>query len=119
MIVEKVHEKFSDIVKQLDSNDDGTLSWEEFQRLLDYPEALRALEAVNVDPESMVDMAEDFFFEDGEPVKVSFDEFMEMVLDLRGGQSATVKDVMGLGKRVNKKLMSTKRSMDRFERKMK
>jgi chemotaxis protein CheY-P-specific phosphatase CheC len=111
MIVEKVNDKFGQIVQELDSNNDGELTWEEFQQILDYPDALSALESVNVDPESMVDMAEDFFHEDGEPVAVSFDGFMEMVLDLRGGQQATVKDVMGLGKRFNTKFMKVKETM--------
>lgn len=112
MIVDQVNEKFGNIVKELDTDGDGDLSWEEFQQILDYPDALRALESVNVDPESMVDLAEDFFFEDGEPVKVTFPEFMNLVLDLRGGQQATVRDIMGLGKRFNKKVMKNKDKMD-------
>lgn len=112
MIVDQVNEKFGNIVKELDTDGDGDLSWEEFQQILDYPDALQALESVNVDPESMVDLAEDFFFEDGEPVKVTFEEFMNLVLDLRGGQQATVRDIMGLGKRFNKKVMKNKDKMD-------
>lgn len=119
MIVDKVHEKFDGIVKQLDKDGDGGLSWEEFQKILDFPEALAALESVNVCPESMVDMAEDFFFEDGEPVEVSFDEFMEMVLDLRGGQQATVKDIMGLGKRFNSKIVKTNSQVLSLEERLK
>lgn len=115
MIVDKVNEKFSLICKDLDKNGDGTLSWDEFLLILDYPEALDALDSVGVDMESMVDLAEDFFNEDGEPVCVTFMEFMEMVLDLRGGQTATVKDIMGLGKRFNKKFMKVKDIMDRID----
>jgi len=115
MMVDKVNEKFGEIVQELDKNNDGDLSYEEFTQLLDYPQALAALESVNVDPESMIDLAEDFFFEDGEPVKVSFPEFMDMVLDLRGGQPATVKDIMGLGKRVNRKVMKFKGQLETME----
>jgi len=115
MIVDKVNEKFSLICGELDKNGDGTLSWDEFLLILDYPEALDALDSVGVDMESMVDLAEDFFNEDGEPVCVTFMEFMEMVLDLRGGQTATVKDIMGLGKRFNKKFMKVKDIMDRID----
>jgi len=118
MIVDKVNEKFGEIVKELDTDGDGDLSWDEFEKILDFPTALRALEEVNVDPESMVDLAEDFFFEDGEPVKVTFPEFMELVLDLRGGQQATVKDVMALGKLFNKKVMKLKVAMDGIEPKI-
>ena len=42
-----------------------------------------------------------FKYHSGEPVTVSFEDFMHMVLDCRGGQSASVKDIMTLGKRVN------------------
>lgn len=116
MIVDKVNEKFSAICTDLDRNGDGTLSWDEFLLILDYPEALDALDSVGVDMESMVDLAEDFFNEDGEPVCVTFMEFMEMVLDLRGGQTATVKDIMGLGKRFNKKFMKVKDIMDGIDK---
>jgi hypothetical protein len=115
MMVDKVNEKFSHIVSTLDTNNDGTLSWEEFQKILDCNGALRALESVNVDPESMVDMAEDFFFEDGEPVQVTFTQFMDMVLDLRGGQQATVENIMSLAKRFNKKFLKLRERLDTVE----
>jgi hypothetical protein len=118
MMVDKIHEKLSVIVQELDKNQDGTLSWDEFQQILSYPDALKALESVDVDPESMVDMAEDFFFDDGEPVCVTFEEFMVMVLDLRGGQQATVKDIMGLGKRINRKFISMKQNLRMVENKI-
>merc|ERR1719424_2105593 len=40
MVVDKVHERLTAVVAGLDSNSDGTLSWEEFQQILDFPEAL-------------------------------------------------------------------------------
>jgi len=115
MMVDKVNDKFKDIVKDLDTSGDGTLSWDEFQMILDFPQALKALESVNVDPEIMVDMAEDFFFEDGEKVDVTFDQFMEMVLDLRGGQNATVENIMTLAKRFNHKFLGLKTRMDTMD----
>lgn len=115
MMVDMVYEKFTTIVEALDENADGTLDWDEFQKILETPEALAALDSVNVDAEMMVDMAEDFFFEDGEPISVEFSEFMSMVLDLRGGQPATVKDIMGLGTRVNKRFVKTKERIDNID----
>jgi hypothetical protein len=119
MMVEKVQDKFGKIVEELDENGDGTLAWEEFQQILEYPAAMAALESVNVDPATMVDMAEDFFFEDGEPVAVSFEDFMGIVLDLRGGQRATVKDVMRVGKRFSKKFLKVNKPMDAIEARLK
>eukprot|EP00747_Dinoflagellata_sp_TGD_P135542 gnl/TRDRNA2_/TRDRNA2_175468_c5_seq35.p1 gnl/TRDRNA2_/TRDRNA2_175468_c5~~gnl/TRDRNA2_/TRDRNA2_175468_c5_seq35.p1 ORF type:complete len:762 (+),score=129.86 gnl/TRDRNA2_/TRDRNA2_175468_c5_seq35:82-2367(+) len=117
-MVDKVNEQFGRIVEQLDDNCDGEISWEEFQGILEFPAALRALENMNVDAESLIEMAEDFFFEDGEPVQVSFGEFMNMMLDLRGGQSATVKDVMSLGKRVTGKFRSVAQKVDTVDLKL-
>merc|ERR1712039_609054 len=104
-MVDKVNETFGYIVQQVNEDEDESLSWGEFQHLMDNQDALAALEAMNVDAEHLVDMAEDFFIEDGSFVAVSFQDFMSMVLDLRGGQTATVKDVMSLGKRFNKKFL--------------
>merc|ERR1719378_1562688 len=78
MMVDKIHDKLGGIVAYLDKNNDGFLSWQEFQDIVQFPEALAALESVGVDAESMVDMAEDSFFEDGVPVSLSFDDFMDM-----------------------------------------
>jgi len=117
MMVDKVHEKFGAIVEHLDDNNDanGTISWDEFKDMLEMPEALAALESVNVSPESMVDVAEDVFFEDGEAVAVPFDDFMGMVLDLRGGQQATVEHVFGLGKRFTQKFMNVADRMETLD----
>jgi len=112
MAVDRVNDKFESIVATLDTDNDGTLSWEEFKQILDFPEALQALDSVNVNAEFLVDMSEDLFFEDGNEVTASFSDFMGMVLDLRGGQTATVQDMMRLGKRINQKFASLKGKLD-------
>jgi uncharacterized membrane protein (GlpM family) len=109
MIVEKVHDKFGAIVKKLDTNENDMISWVEFRSLIVMPEAQAALESVDVDPLGMIDFASDHFFDDeGNERQLSFDEFMEMLLDMRGGQEATLKDIMVLGKKVNKKILEVK-----------
>jgi hypothetical protein len=115
MMVDKVHDKLGSIMQEIDSNHDGTLSWEEFQHILESPAALATLESVSVDPESMVDMAEDAFFEDGVPVSLTFGDFMEMVLDLRGGQQASVQDSMRLAKRFTKKIISVNKKIQTID----
>lgn len=119
MMTEKVHEKFGALVEKVDDNNDGTISWDEFKDILAMPEALTALESVNVDPESMVDVAEDVFFDEGEPLAVPFQDFMALVLDLRGGQQATVENIMGLGKRFSQKFMNVNTRIENMERNMK
>lgn len=114
-MVDKVHEQFDAILSELDDNHDGTISWDEFKAILDFPASLQAMEMMNVNPESMIDVAEDLFWEDGEPLTVTFDDFMVMVLDLRGGQQATVENLMSLGKRISQKFMKLQKRTDKIE----
>jgi len=118
MITEKVYEKFGSIVHSLDGDSDGNISWSELQKIMDNGDALQALNSVNVDPIGMVDVAEDFFFEEGEEKQMTFDQFMEMVLDLRGGQQATLKDILSAGKRFNKKFMELKHAVANIDKKL-
>lgn len=119
MMFDKIHEKFHKVINEIDSNDDGSISWEEFKDIPAYKEALDALESVGVDAESMIDIAEDFLHDDeGNPVSVTFEEFMEMVLDLRGSQTATVKHVMTLGKRFTGKFQKVSHKVDDLGSKM-
>jgi hypothetical protein len=118
MMIDKVKDKFGKIVTQLDTDNDGYLSWDEFQEILKFSEATDALASVNVDCSTLIDVAEDFFWEDGEKVKLDFSQFMEIVLDLRGGQGATVKDVMTFRKRFNVKFMELTNGMVLVENKI-
>merc|ERR1719238_1750539 len=87
----------------LRSNVDGFLDYDmkigqdEFADLLETPEAARALENVGVDVVGLVDFT-DFIFKDGR--KLSFSDCMDVVLQLRGTNNSTVKDVVDLRKQV-------------------
>jgi hypothetical protein len=61
MMIDHVKDKFSGIANQLDQNKDRLLSWDEFKEIAVMPEALRLLKGVDVDPENLIDAAEDFF----------------------------------------------------------
>ena len=69
------------------------ISRSEMAALLDIPGAAQALEEVGVDPGGLVDLA-DFIFEDIE--ELEFDEFMAVVLRLRGTKTATIRDLLDL-----------------------
>lgn len=118
IMVDFVKEKFLSIVEKLDSNNNRRISFLEFQKIIHIPEAIDALQTCNVDPLAMVDFAEDFFVEDGEPIELSFEEFMELVLNLRGGQTAQIKDLMALGKRFGRKFSECKSKMESIEDKI-
>eukprot|EP00927_Polykrikos_kofoidii_P019646 TRINITY_DN19214_c0_g1_i2.p1 TRINITY_DN19214_c0_g1~~TRINITY_DN19214_c0_g1_i2.p1 ORF type:complete len:596 (-),score=102.04 TRINITY_DN19214_c0_g1_i2:45-1832(-) len=79
----------------LDVNQDNLISKDEFQSLLEKPEAARALQDVGVDVIGLVDFT-DFIFQHGR--QLSFSDFMDVVLQLRGSNTATVKDIVDLRK---------------------
>eukprot|EP00928_Gymnodinium_smaydae_P022919 TRINITY_DN19106_c0_g1_i1.p1 TRINITY_DN19106_c0_g1~~TRINITY_DN19106_c0_g1_i1.p1 ORF type:complete len:606 (+),score=121.79 TRINITY_DN19106_c0_g1_i1:112-1929(+) len=69
----------------------------EFIKLLTTPSCARIIQDMGVDVEGLVDM-EEFLF-DGEPL-LSLAELMSKILDLRGSNSATVKDLVDMRKLV-------------------
>lgn len=75
---------------------DDTISKVEFQALLAAPKAAGVLEDVGVDAVGLVDFA-DYIFSDDRPY-LTFGDFMEIVLQLRGSNTASVKDIIDLRK---------------------
>jgi len=92
----------------LDTDCDGMISKDEFAKILDNPLAARSLTEVGVDVFGLVDL-QDFIFEaedengESKEKQLSFCDFMEVVLQLRGSNNATVKDIVDLRKFVQKK----------------
>merc|ERR1711939_78498 len=103
MLTSTVMDKMSSILKTLDHDGSGKISLKEFKAILHIPEALNALKQVDVDPVGIVDFAEMFFFEDGEPVDLDFHQFMAMVPDLRGCNTAKVKDLLNTSRQITTK----------------
>jgi len=102
-----VSEKMQGIVQSLDENSNGMISLKEFRQILTMPQALRALQEVGVDAAGVVDFAEVMFFEDSDtskPIELPFEDFMEMILDLRSTNTATVRDIKYLWRQLNPKM---------------
>jgi len=116
MNVQIINEKFERLAD--DNHTPGSLNWSEFQQIVDDPDSTRAFKDVGVDPEGMIELSQDFFFVDGTENIVSIEEFMEMVLDARGGLQTTVNDIMHLGKRFNQKFVGLKMRMDGMDSKL-
>ena len=76
-----------------DSDGDKKLNRQELEMLLNNKKAVSTLHDVGVDLLALVDLM-DFIFEQNEDL--TFEEFMGIVLDLRGDNAATVKDVVDL-----------------------
>jgi len=110
-----VKDTIGSILHSLDSDKDGSISYLEFKKILEYPQALRALQEAGVDPAGIVDFADLFFIEDGEPIELSFERFMELVLDLRGSNNATVKDIMTLWKQISPRLIESTRDLQAIQ----
>jgi hypothetical protein len=104
ILTDTVYEKFKLVMTTLDSDCDGKVSYKEFQHIVDHPHALQAFQTLKVDPEIVVDFAQDWFLDEkGEPKSLDLQEFMDMVMDLRGGQSVTLKELMRMKKKLNTK----------------
>merc|ERR1711920_113320 len=84
-----------------DTDGNGMISKKDLQTILEHPMAVRALEDVEVDVEALVDFADLIFQSDGMggqefDKELTFEEFMHMILHLRGNSSATVQDIVDL-----------------------
>jgi len=88
--------KLMDSVCELDEDNDGKISRDEFDALMRIPATLRTLDQMGVDVVGLVDLA-DFIFKD-ENTCLSWSYFIELVLQLRGSNQATVKDIVDLRK---------------------
>jgi len=104
ILEDRVHEKFKHVVASLDKNGDGQVSYKEFEQIIEHRQAWQALESLKVDPETVVDFASDWFLdENNQPKSLDLTEFVEMVMDLRGGQKVALKELMRMKKKLNSK----------------
>ncbi|CAE7729052.1 Scn11a, partial [Symbiodinium microadriaticum] len=92
------------IVASVDLDGNGLISHKEMKAILQDKDAVRALHSVGVDPVSLVDLADVLFptkvAEDGDEFRgeMTFIQFMQELLELRGKNTATVKDMITLRK---------------------
>jgi len=99
--VNGVTDKLYDVLSEVDADSNGFISKSEFMQILAHPGVAEALNEVNVDPVGIVDFA-DYIFDDAsnKSDEISFDDFMKLVLSLRGSNHVTVKDIVDLRKHV-------------------
>ncbi|CAE7205045.1 SCN5A [Symbiodinium microadriaticum] len=96
------------ILEETEADEDGDkkLNRAELELLLKNPKAVRTLADVGVDLLALVDLM-DFIFEQNEDL--TFPEFMDIVLDLRGDNAATVKDIVDLRRFVSSQTKKVER----------
>jgi len=97
----------------IDTDGDGKIAKHEFSNLLSNPKAARALHDVGVDPVGLVDF-EEFIFEGGKD-ELEFFEFMDVVLQFRGTNTATVKDIVDFKKMVRNENLGVVRELKNLE----
>merc|ERR1712113_992331 len=111
MLVTYVNQKLQRVMAMLDTDGGGTISKTEFCQILENADAVRCLQDVGVDVIGLVDFA-DFIFDDNgacggaldDDTELDFPHFMEVVLQLRGTNNATVKDIVDLRKFISNAL---------------
>jgi len=89
--VQFVKTYFISLASSMDVNGDKMISKTEFNNLMHMPEALRALEGVGVDILGLIDLADYMFRGRG---SMALPDFLDLVLQLRGTNKATVKDIV-------------------------
>jgi len=87
-----------------DEDQDGLISRNEFEMILSNKDCVKALEEIEIDVVGLVDVGDTIFantdekgsFDMSFDRKLKFREFMEVLLQFRGSDKATVKDMMML-----------------------
>merc|ERR1740117_975344 len=89
------HIRLEAILRDLDIDHDMLISKKEFTMMMSDSDAIEALQDVGVDALGLVDFV-DIIFADESDVEgsLSFPTFMDVVLQFRGSNNATVKDLM-------------------------
>jgi hypothetical protein len=113
-----VREKVEELIMDgnADEDGDGLVSREEFLNLLAKPKAVKILHDTGVDVVGLVDLADEIFQpedneDDTDEKKLNFEELMEHILEQRGGNNSTVKDVQRLRKHVNSRFNALEKKL--------
>jgi len=94
MFVGMVASQLRDAFEELGRGTDAKITKFEFENLLDKAIITDIIRGAGVDIIALLDMTEIVFEQDDKAVVgISFEEFVEIVLNLRGNQHSTVKDV--------------------------
>mmetsp|Transcript_35475 Transcript_35475/g.81176 ORF Transcript_35475/g.81176 Transcript_35475/m.81176 type:complete len:669 (+) Transcript_35475:129-2135(+) len=108
-----VKNKFLSMLPTIDADGDMMISKSEFEILLAQPECCQALQSVGVDVLGLVDLT-DFIYMNTGPEGLSFEQIMDMVLNLRQKNKATVKDIVDLRKYIAWNLSHFQEQMEKI-----
>jgi len=100
-----------DALQELDADCDNLISEEEFKEIVKIPEIGKALKGIGVDLNDLLDLT-DVIFPEGR--NLPFPAFMEVVLQLRGSNMATVKDVVSLRRFVMRRFCKVEQQLTKL-----
>lgn len=114
VLVNRVRSELLSLIQKLgiDLDGNGTMSKDEFEAMLITPMAAQFMQDVGVDVVGLVEYTE-YIFKDKE---LEFHEFVELILQLRGSNLATVKDIVDMRKAVMQELESISSQLPHIER---
>jgi len=107
MHVANVRAKMLAVMDRLDGDGDQRVSQKEIEGLLVNPDACKLIKDLGVDAVGLVDVS-NFMFADKPPDStLAFEDFMDMVMNLRGSNAATMKDCIDIQRSLKQDLMKT------------
>lgn len=109
MNLAEVRDKIRELMLVGDANSDNVISKAEFMVLLANKTAAAILTGVGVDVFDLVDFADYIFADDAR--NLSFADLMNLVLDLRGSNTATVKDIVDLRRFVKQRFSEIEQAL--------
>merc|ERR1712048_278704 len=95
----------------VDVDGNNKISRGEFMEILMRPDTARMLSSMGVDVPGMVDYV-DVVFKEGADTEITFEDFIKLVLSLRGNNQATVKDMVDLRRIIIQEIADLKRQID-------
>jgi hypothetical protein len=98
MLTEKVRQIIAE--SGIESGDANVITLQKFRLLLTTRATANALREIDVEPEALVDLADGIFQSDSEgkffDKEIGFEEFMDLLMQLRGSNTVTVRDLQEL-----------------------
>eukprot|EP00928_Gymnodinium_smaydae_P022249 TRINITY_DN18745_c0_g1_i1.p1 TRINITY_DN18745_c0_g1~~TRINITY_DN18745_c0_g1_i1.p1 ORF type:complete len:716 (-),score=122.51 TRINITY_DN18745_c0_g1_i1:41-2188(-) len=115
MLVTYVHEKLAEVMRLIDTDEGGTISKDEFMQIIENVDAVRCMLDVGVDVFALVDLVDYIFMDENQQeLELDFAKFMDVVLQLRGTNHATVKDIVDLRKFIRQALHESEENSKRI-----
>eukprot|EP00927_Polykrikos_kofoidii_P046214 TRINITY_DN40422_c0_g1_i1.p1 TRINITY_DN40422_c0_g1~~TRINITY_DN40422_c0_g1_i1.p1 ORF type:complete len:697 (+),score=123.46 TRINITY_DN40422_c0_g1_i1:149-2239(+) len=109
LVTSFIRDRMSKLLAEIDTDADSMVTRDEFQQLLLRKDVARMMNSVGVDVMGLAEFC-DYLFKDADgqdTAKITFADVMQLVLQLRGTNQATVKDIVDLRRFMRQELQAT------------